>query len=144
MIERKLTPKQQAFADYYIELGNATQAAIKAGYSERSARQIGEQNLSKLDVKNYIDERLEQLASERVASQQEVMETLTAILRGEATAATLKGVGMGEQEIEENMPPTMAERIKAAELIGKRHRMWTDKLELEGAGQVVIVNDLDN
>ena len=144
MIERKLTPKQQAFADYYIELGNATQAAIKAGYSERSARQIGEQNLSKLDVKNYIDERLEQLASERVASQQEVMETLTAILRGEAKAATLKGVGMGEQEIEENMPPTMAERIKAAELIGKRHRMWTDKLELEGAGQVVIVNDLDN
>lgn len=144
MIERKLTPKQQAFADYYIELGNATQAAIKAGYSERSARQIGEQNLSKLDVKNYIDERLEQLASERVASQQEVMETLTAILRGEATAATLKGVGMGEQEIEENMPPTMAERIKAAELIGKRHRMWTDKVELEGAGQVVIINDLDD
>lgn len=142
MIERKLTPKQQAFADYYIELGNATQAAIKAGYSERSARQIGEQNLSKLDVKNYIDERLEQLASERVASQQEVMETLTAILRGEATAATLKGVGMGEQEVEENMPPTMAERIKAAELIGKRHRMWVDKVEMDGKTRVVIVDDV--
>lgn len=143
LIERKLTVKQQRFADYYIELGNATEAAIKAGYSKKTAYSIGDENLRKPEIKKYIDERMEQLKSQRVADQQEILELLTSIARGEATAATLRGVGMGEQEIEEDMPPTMAERIKAAELLGKRFRMWTDKMEVEGAIPVVIEDDVD-
>jgi len=147
LIERKLTVKQQAFADFYIELGNATEAYLKAYPNvkkETTARANGSRLLTNANVKAHIDERMEELKSERVADQQEVLETLTAILRGEATAATLRSIDVGVQKIEENMPPTMAERIKAGELIGKRLRMWTDKVEVEGAAQVVIVNDLDD
>lgn len=100
LIERKLNPKQQAFADYYIELGNATQAAIKAGYSEKYAAQNTDKLLKNTNVKSYIDERMEQLQSERIASQQEVLELLTAVLRGEARSAVLVGVGGGEERIE--------------------------------------------
>lgn len=138
----KLTPKQLAFADYYIELGNATEAAIKAGYSQKTAKEIGAQNLTKLNIKSYIDERMEQISSNRIASATEVMETLTSILRGEATAATLRGVGEGAQVIDEDMPPTMAERIKAAELIGKRFAMWTDKQEISGTVTPIFVDDI--
>lgn len=72
---------------------------------------------------------MKDIQSKRIANQEEVLETLTAILRGETTAATLRSIDIGVQKIEENMPPTMSERIKAAELIGKRHRMWIDKDE---------------
>lgn len=70
------------------------------------------------------------------------METLTAILRGEANAAALKGVGGGEEELIENMPPTMSERIRAAELIGKRYAMWTDKQEVSGTVTPIFVDDI--
>lgn len=79
----KLTAKQQKFADYYIELGNAAEAARKAGYSKRTARSIGQENLTKPDVKEYISKRLEELANERVADQREVLEFLTRLVRRE-------------------------------------------------------------
>lgn len=145
MIEGKLTAKQQSFADAYIELGNATQAYLRAYPNvkkETTASANGSRMLGNAKVKAYIDERMEQLASERVATQQEVMETLTAILRGEATAATLRGIGEGAQTIEEEMPPTMGERIRAAELIGKRFRMWTDKVDVEHSGEIETKMDL--
>lgn len=79
----RLTAKQQKFADYYIELGNAAEAARKAGYSKRTARSIGQENLTKPDIKEYISKRLEELANERVADQQEVLEFLTRLVRRE-------------------------------------------------------------
>lgn len=139
---KKLTPKQQAFADFYIELGNATQAAIKAGYSKKTAYSIGEENLRKPDIKAYIEQRMEELKTERVADQQEILETLTSVLRGESRAATLIGLGGGEEMIERDMPPTMSERIKAAELLGKRYRMWTDKVDIEHSGEIETKMDL--
>lgn len=145
LIKSKLTIKQQAFADAYIELGNATQAYLKAYPNvkkEDTARAAGSRMLTNVSVKVYIDERMEQLKSERVADQQEILETLTAVLRGEARAATLRGVGEGAQVIEEEMPPTMGERIRAAELIGKRHRIWTDKVDIEHSGEIETKMDL--
>ena len=82
------------------------------------------------------------LASERIADQQEILELLTAVLRGEEQSAVLRGVGEGAQIIDEEMPPTTAERIKAAELLGKRYRMWTDKIETDNTDRVVIVDDV--
>ena len=142
MIEKQLNPKQQAFVDYYIELGNAEQAAIKAGYSERYARGNAHKLVANSGIKAYMDQRLEQLKTERVANQQEILETLTAVIRGEARAATLVGVGGGEEYIETKMPPTMSERIKAAELLGKRYRMWTEKVDVEHSGEVDTKLDL--
>lgn len=79
----KLTPKQKAFADYYIECGNATEAAKKAGYSEKTARQIGTENLAKPSISAYIAERLVKQDKQRVADANEVLEFYTAVMRGE-------------------------------------------------------------
>lgn len=128
---KKLTEKQQRFADYFIESGNATQAAIEAGYSERTARNIGSENLTKPNIRAYIDQRLEELASERIADQQEVLEYLTGVMRGEEKGGALKGLGDGYQEVIDDMPPTVSERTKAAELLGKRYGIWTEKVEVK-------------
>lgn len=128
---KKLNPKQQAFADFYIELGSAEQAALRAGYSKAYARGNAHKLVANVSVKAYIDKRMEELKSERVADQQEILELLTSVARGQAIAATLIGLGGGEEAITKNMPPTMAERVKAAELLGKRHAMWTDKQQID-------------
>ncbi len=133
----KLTVKQQRFADYYIETGNATESAVRAGYSKKTARVIGQENLTKPAIKNYIDERMSELADKRVAKQEEILETLTKILRGEEDGTALVGVGMGEQEVRQ-VKPTLAEKIKAAELLGKRYTLWTDKQQVESITPVFI------
>ncbi|HFI0358088.1 TPA: terminase small subunit [Streptococcus suis] len=138
----KLTLKQQRFADEYIICGNATEAAIKAGYTKRSAQQVGSENLLKPVIKSYIDERLEELKSEKVADQQEVLEFLTSVMRGEKTEQTLCSIGeLGQQVIDIDVGAK--DRIKAAELLGKRHRLWTDKVEAEVNGTVVFANEAD-
>ncbi|HEM4764085.1 TPA: terminase small subunit [Streptococcus suis] len=138
----KLTLKQQRFADEYIICGNATEAAIKAGYTKRSAQQVGSENLLKPVIKSYIDERLEELKSEKVADQQEVLEFLTSVMRGEKTEQTLCSIGeLGQQVIDIDVGAK--DRIKAAELLGKRHRLWTDKIEAEIQGMVVFANESD-
>ena len=78
-----LTPKQRAFADFYIELGNATEAARRAGYSAKTAKSIGAENLTKPDIKIYIARRQEKIESERTASLKEIQELRTAIMRGQ-------------------------------------------------------------
>lgn len=78
----KLTLKQKRFADEYIISANATAAAIKAGYSKKTARSIGQENLTKPDIKAYIDERLEKLDSEKIADQKEVLQYLSSVMRG--------------------------------------------------------------
>lgn len=144
MIERKLTPKQQAFADYYIELGNATEAYLKAYPNvkkETTARANASRLLTNANVSAYIERRMEELQSERVASAQEVLETLTAVLRGQATGTALVGMGMGEQEVKQ-VEPSVTERVRAGELLGKRYKLWTEKSEVEVAGAVQFIDDI--
>lgn len=137
---KKLTPKQLAFADYYIELGNAYQAATKAGYSEAYAKGNVVRLLENVSVKHYIEKRMEELKSERVADQQEILEYLTSILRGEQTEETLRGIGEGAQTIDD-IDVSAKDRIKAAEMLGKRYAMWTDKQQVENITPV-FVNDV--
>lgn len=88
LIEHKLTVKQQVFADYYIELGNVTEAYLKAYPNvkkEATARANGSRLLTNASIKTYIDNRMKELNSKRVADQQEISELLTAIARGETT-----------------------------------------------------------
>lgn len=147
LIERKLTIKQQAFADFYIELGNAAQAYVQAYPNvkkEATAKAAGSRLLTNVNVKNYIDERMEELKSERVADQQEILELLTSVLRGEEQSAVLRGIGEGAQTIDDTMPPTTAERIKAAELLGKRYRMWVDRQEVDATITPVFVDDISS
>lgn len=132
-----MTDKQKKFADEYLIDCNATQAAIRAGYSPKTAKQIGQRLLTFVDLKAYIDEQLERLHSEKTADAQEVLEYLTSVMRGEHTEQTLQLVGDGVQKIAD-IDVSAKERLKAAELIGKRYGMFKDNLDVGGAVPVVI------
>lgn len=138
----KLTEKQKRFADEYIISGNATQAAIKAGYSKKTAAVIGTENLIKPNIKNYIDERLEELKSERTADAQEVLEYLTSVMRGNETEEVLIGVGEGVQSTVQKEVGAK-DRLKAAELLGKRFALFTDKTEVAVSEIPTFVDDID-
>ena len=92
----KLTAKQQRFCDEYLIDLNATQAAIRAGYSARAAKSIGNENLTKPDLQNYIKERMSEKEKNLIADQNEVLRYLTAVLRGESVADEIVVEGMGE------------------------------------------------
>ena len=138
----RMTEKQKRFCDFYIETGNAKEAAIRAGYSEKTAKQIGQENLTKPDLRAYIDERLAELKNERTADAQEVLEYLTAVMRGEYKEATLIGVGEGAQAVVD-IDVGAKDRLKAAELLGKRHALFTDKVDLQTGDIVSKVGEWD-
>ena len=135
-----MTPRQRKFCDEYLISGNATDAAIKAGYSPKTAKQTGSENLAKLDLKAYIETELEKLHSAKIADAEEVMKYLTSVMRGEHTEAALILCGDGCQELTQKEVGAK-ERLKAAELIGKRYGMFTDKVGVEGAVPVIITGD---
>ncbi len=129
----KLTIKQQRFADEYIISGNATEAAIKAGYSKKTANVIGVENLIKPNIKTYIDEKLKKLSDKKIADQHEVLAYLTSVLRGETQSEIVVVEGQGEG-VSRAKPiqkaPDEKERLKAAELLGKRMGLFKEKVEL--------------
>lgn len=124
--KQKLTPKQKAFADYFIESGNMTDAAKKAGYSEKTAYKMGAENLKKPHIAAYIAERILPTEEKRIASADEVMEFLTAVMRGEVKDAF-------------GLDPTLADRTNAAREMMKRHNVIGDnnKDALEKLDQVL-------
>lgn len=115
----KLTEKQKKFADFYIKLGNATQAAIEAEYSKRTARSQGQRLLTNVDIKNYIDERMAQLASERIMSAQEILERLSLIASAEITETVVVANADGYSEVEK--PPDFKVQIQAMKELLKRY-----------------------
>lgn len=139
----KLTLKQKRFADEYIISGNATEAAIKAGYSKRSAQQVGSENLLKPVIKAYIDERLAELNSKKIADQEEILQYLTSVMRGEQTEQTLIASGEGMQGVAD-IDVGAKDRIKAAELLGKRHQLWTDKVDITKRSIQITIGDWDD
>jgi phage terminase small subunit len=142
----KLTEKQKRFADIYIECGNATQSYIDAGY-KATTRAVAEANARKLlanySVKKFIEERIAEKDNQRIAKQDEILEFLTKVLRGQIDEEFPLGVGKGEQAIIRKELDGK-ERLKAAELLGKRYTLWTDKTQLEGTIGVTIVDDIDD
>ena len=135
-----MNARQKKFCDEYLIVCNATQAAIRAGYSPKTAKSIGNENLTKPDLKAYIDEQLELLHSKKTADAQEVLEYLTSVMRGEHTEQTLQLVGDGVQTITD-IDVSAKERLKAAELIGKRYGMFKDNINL-GESKVILVDEV--
>lgn len=143
----KLTEKQKRFCDYYIETGNATEAAIRAGYSEKTARFIGAENLTKPNIKSYIDERLKELEDKRIAKAEEVLKHLTVAMRGEIEEEVVVVEGIGEDESRARVVKkqiSARDRIKTAELLGKRYAMWTDKQQTDNNSIVKIIDDIED
>lgn len=126
---KKLTLKQQKFADEYIISGNATQSAIKAGYSEKYANTNAVKLLQNTTIKAYLDERLTELNSKKIADQQEVLEFFTAAMRGELTEPMAIGLGDGVQQIIE-VRPNIATRKSAAVELAKRYGLSTAKVDV--------------
>lgn len=139
--ERKLTAKQQRFCDEYLIDLNATQAAIRAGYSKQTAYAIGNENLNKPEIKSQIEKRMAEKEAALIADQDEVLKYLTAVLRGESTASVLARNELGADRVIAK-PPDEKERLKAAELLGKRYSLFTDKMNLDGNIGVTIIDDL--
>lgn len=136
----ELNERQRRFADEYIRLGEITQAAVNAGYSIKSARTSGQANMQNPAIKSYIEARLELLKKEAIAEQDEVLQFLTGVLRGKETGTALVGIGGGAQSVEK-LEPTLMERTKAAELLGKRYALWTDKQQIDADIGVNVVVD---
>lgn len=136
-----MNAKQKRFCDEYLINCNATQAAIRAGYSEKFAHTNANKLLQNTTIKAYIDEQLERLHTEKVADAQEVLEYLTAVLRGKSSSEIVVVEGCGEgvsgaRRVQK--APDEKDRLKAAELLGKRYRLFTDKLDVDGGVSVVI------
>jgi len=142
----KLTAKQIKFCDLYIKLGDATEAARQAGYSKKTAKAIGAENLTKPYLKNYIEEKLKEISDSKIADATEVLQLLTSTMRGEVQEEVVVVVSIGDYQSEPQKikkQVSAKERIKAAELIGKRYQLFTDKVSVEGVIPVVIVDDLE-
>jgi prophage lambdaCh01, terminase, small subunit len=134
----KLNARQKAFCEFYVASGNATEAATKAGYSYNYANAQIYKMLGNVGIKNYIDELMKKSQNERIATAEEVLNYLTSVMKGE-----------GQEEVVANTgnvvytSPSIKDRIKAAELLGKRYALWTDKTKIEGTLPVVIVGEGD-
>lgn len=135
-----MTVKQKRFCDEYLISGNATDAAIKAGYSPKTAYSIGNENLSKPEIKAYIQAELDKIHSAKIADAEEVMKYLSSVMRGEHTEEVPILCGDGCQELTQKEVGAK-ERLKAAELIGKRYGMFTEKVGVEGVVPVIITGD---
>lgn len=147
MIVAKLTAKQQRFCDEYLIDLNATKAAIRAGYSEKNARNIASENLAKPNIKEYIDDRMAEKEKSLIADQDEVLKYLTSVLRGKSQSSVVVVESTGDfmtQAREMQKAPDEKERLKAAELLGKRYGLYTEKVDVEGNVGVVIVDDIEN
>lgn len=128
----KLTAKQQRFCDEYLIDLNATQAAIRAGYSKKTANRIGTENLSKLVIREYIESRMAEKEAALIANQDEVLKYLTSVLRGQSksTEIVIEGLGDGSTKARKmEKEPSEKDKLKAAELLGKRYGLYTEKVE---------------
>ena len=134
----KLTAKQQRFVDEYLIDLNATQAAIRAGYSKQTARKIAQENLTKLDIKNRIEERMAEKEKELIADQNEVLKYLTSVMRGRSRASVVVVENIGDymsQAREMEKSPDEKERLKAAELLGKRYGLFDKRDQAVKTGE---------
>ncbi|MBR1738568.1 MAG: terminase small subunit [Firmicutes bacterium] len=132
----KLNERQKRFADYYIKYGNAAKAARKSGYYENSAYKL----MKRKEIKEYIEKRLKQMDDKRIADAQEVMIYLTSVMRGEATeeVVVIENCGGVSSANKVDKSAAVKERIKAAELLGKRYAVFTESKDENEKIPVVI------
>ena len=157
MIVAKLTAKQQRFCDEYLIDLNATQAAIRAGYSQKTAGVIANENLKKPYIQEYIQKRMAEKEKDLIAEQDEVLKYLTAVMRREKSEHVVVTLSEEKSYYEPDINGTMRKRTekkevpqiveiparlvdsnKAAELLGRRYSLFTDNVDVNGTIPVVI------
>lgn len=135
-----MTKRQERFIQEYLIDLNAKQAAIRAGYSPKTAQEQASRLLSNVKVQTAIAAFLDGMTSANIADIEEIMKYLTAVMRGEHTEEVLILVGNGVQKITTKQV-SAKDRLKAAELLGKRYGLFNDKVKIDNAIPVVIVGD---
>lgn len=131
---QKLTEKQRRFVAAYIKTGNAAEAARKAGYTGKNANIIGQQNLTKLYIRNAIEKRLKEIEDAQIADAKEVMKLLTSTLRGELEEEIIVCEGRGEgvsEAVRLMKKPSIRDRLEAAKCLMKRYGLMMSDLEQE-------------
>ena len=145
-----MTEKQKRFCDEYLTDLNATQAAVRAGYSKKTAYSIGEENLRKPEIKEYIEKRMAEKESQLIANQDEVMRYLTAVMRREKMESVVVTLNtektsyvpdengtMRKQTVKQEIPQIieipaqLRDANKAAELLGKAYGIYTDRIDMD-------------
>lgn len=124
-LAQKLTKKERIFADEYVKTTNGTQSAITAGYSEKTASVTASKMLRKPKVRQYIDAIMDERSKDTIATADEVLEYLTRVVRGEEKDAF-------------GLDVSVADKTKAAELLGKRHMLFTNKVKLSAEVEIDI------
>lgn len=151
-----LNDRQKLFVTEYIKLGNAYQAALNAGYKESSANDSSkwinpeilnnpsenERKKFKPDVYAELQKQMAELRSSVIAEAEEVLEYLSSVLRGESRSSVLARDELGADRVIEK-PPDEKERLRAAELLGKRYSLFKENMDIKNAVTVTIVDDLD-
>lgn len=152
-----MTEKQKLFCEEYLIDLNATQAALRAGYSEKTAYSIGNENLKKPEIQEYIQKRLKEKEDALIAKQDEVLKTLTAVMRREKLETVVvtckarkshyddkgkKVTDEAELPICVEIPTKVSDVNKAAEMLGKYYTLFTDKTQIENDSPVIIIDDI--
>jgi phage terminase small subunit len=132
----KLTAKQQRFCDEYLVDLNATQAAIRAGYSKKFAGQNADKILKNTNVKEYIKTRMDEKEKELIADQDEILRYLTAVMRG--TETDEQYVVGAEGGVEKIPVRKQVNQLKAAEMLAKRYGLLVDKMEVDADMEMTI------
>lgn len=133
-MNNNLTAKQKKFCDEYIKSGNATDAAIKAGYSAKTAKQTGAENLSKPYLKSYIDAKMKEIESHKIADAKEVLEFYTRVLRGEETEEV--PMATADRVVTITKKPSIKDKVTASKEIMKRYPLF-DPMEKQRLEKLV-------
>lgn len=135
---QKLTERQRRFVDYYIQTGNASEAARRAGYSVKTAYSIGEENLRKPEIRQAVERRLKELESHRIAETKEVLEHLTSVLRGEQTEEIVTPTGKKISTAVREM-----DKLRAAEYLLRVNGAFKEKLDVKVDGAQLFVQTME-
>lgn len=136
-----MNARQKRFCDEYLISLNATDAAKKAGYKGNYVGQNADKLLKNTKIQSYLEERLAEKESALIADQDDILKLLTRIVMGEEQGTALVGIGQGAQEVEQ-VPPTNTEKIRAAEILGKYYKLFTDRQEIQLTGAVEFIDDI--
>lgn len=137
-----LQARQELFCLEYIKDGNATQAAIRAGYKPKYAGTNADKLLKNTNIRARIDELMAEVQQEKIADAEEVLRYLTSVIRGEATEEVAVGTPIGTEIITKHIGGR--EQVKAAELLAKRYGLLTENVKLSGGLPVQIVDDMED
>lgn len=157
-----ISEKQKKFVHEWLKDRNATQAAIRAGYSEKGATVQGARLLANAKVLEYREKLLKELEKSSIATVEEILEYYTKVMRREEkesivvtikekTSGWVKNKETGKREkvtVEKETPqiveiPTkVSDANKAAEMLGKNYGIWTDRANVDSQQSIIFVEDL--